>query len=151
MAIFQRVNRSDPERVFVVFLNNNGGSTAAGDTAQLELNSASIDGVKARSVATGNEFAFLGCWDGVTTAGTYGLVQTYGYRSSAKVFQTNTSIDTGAVLVPVAGQLYMSSILTTLASNTSITIQPVMAVLGQSIASSAASAALGVKVFLRAM
>ena len=149
--LFQRVNRTDPEKVFAVFLNNNSGSTAAGDTAQLELAAASIDGVKARSVASGNEFAFLGVWDGVTTTGSYGLVQVYGYRSSAKVFQTNTSIDTGAVLVAVAGQLYMQSIVTTVASNTTITQQPIMAVLGQSIASSAASATVGVKVFIRAM
>ena len=149
--IFQRVNRTDPERVFVTFLNNNAGSTAAGDTAQLELAAASVDGVKARSVATGNLFAFLGVWDGIVTTGSYGLVQTYGYRSSAKVFQTDTSQDTGQALVPVAGQLYMQTFASTITSNVSATIPPIMAVLAQSIASSAGSAAASVKVFIRAL
>lgn len=149
--IFQRVNRTDPERVFVVYLNNNSGTSAKDDTAQLELAAASIDGVKARSVAAGNEYSFLGIWDAAVTTGSYGLIQVYGYRSSSKVFQTNTSIDTGNALVPVAAQVYLSSVATTLASSTSVTQFPIFAVLGQSIASSAASATVSTKIFIRAL
>jgi len=147
--IFQRVNRSDPEKVFVVVQSN--GTLIQDQCIQWELNSASVDGVKVRSIATGNEFSFVGVCDKAIASGAYGLVQVYGYRSTSIVFQTNTSQDTGLPLVPVAGQSYFSSVLTTLASNTSITLQPIYAVLAQSIISSAASGTVSNKIFIRAL
>ena len=149
--LFQRLNRTDPERVFVVFRNNEGATAAKDDTAQLELASASIDGVRVRQPDTGLLFAFVGITDASTTDGSYGLVQVYGYRSTSKVFQTNTSQDTGVALVPTAAAAYMRSIATTVDSNTTVTLQPIFAVLGESIASSSASATISAKLFLRAL
>jgi len=148
-VIFQRVNRSDPERVFVVMLSNE--TCAADDAVQLELTAASIDGVKVRLPDTGNLYAFVGVADAAITSGNYGLVQVYGYRSTSRVFQTNTSIDTGEALVPTAGQVYLQSVATVITSTSDVTLQPIFAVLGESIASSAGSATISKKIFVRAL
>ena len=149
--VFQRMNRTDPERIFVIMQNNEGSVLVKDGTVQLELASASIDGVKVRMPDTGNLFAFVGVADAAIAVSDFGLIQVYGYRSSSVVFQTNTSQDTGVALVPVAGQAYLQSVATTLASNTSITLQPIVAVLGESITDSAASATVSRKIFLRSM
>mgnify|MGYP001613322849 CR=1 FL=1 len=147
--IFQRVNRSDPERVFVVMLSNE--TCAADDAVQLELNSASVDGVKIRLPDTANEFAFVGVADAAITSGSYGLVQVYGYRSTSRVFQTNTTQATGLPLTPTAGQVYWQSYNTVITSTSDVTRIPVFACLMESIASSSASATISKKVFVRAL
>ena len=147
--LFQRTNRSDPERVFIVVLSNE--AQAADDACQWELTAASIDGVKVRAPDTANEWAFVGIADAAITSGNYGLVQIYGYRSTSRLFQTNTSINTGVPLVPVAGAVYMASISSLTTSSSDVTLQPVFAVLGESIVSSSASATVSRKIFLRAM
>ena len=147
--VFQRVNRSDPERVFIVVLSNE--TNVADDCCAWETASASIDGVKVRQPDTGVLFGFVGVADAAITSGNYGLVQVYGYRSTSRVFQTNTSQDTGNALTPTAGAAYLQSVATTLASNTSITLQPIFAMLGETIASSSASATISAKIFIRAL
>jgi hypothetical protein len=147
--MFQRVNRSDPERAFIAVLSNE--TCAIDDAVIWETASASIDGVKVRLPDTGLLHGFVGIADGAITSGQYGLVQVYGYRSTSRVFQTNTSQDTGAALVPTAGAVYMASVATTTASNSAVTQQPVFAILAETIASSSASATISAKLFVRAL
>jgi len=110
-----------------------------------------VDGVKARDMDTGSLFAFLGVADAAVADGEFGLAQVYGYRSSSQVFQTDTSIAAGVPLVPVAAQEYLQSVVSTIASNAAVTLQPIYAVLLESIASAAASATQSVKIWIRAM
>lgn len=138
--IWQRLNRTDPERVFVVMQSNE--ALSADDCCILETASASIDGVKVRQPDTGLLHAFVGVADAAIASGNYGLVQVYGYRSTSRMFQTNTSQDTGVVAMPVAGQVYAQ----TFASSNIPYV-----VLGETIASSSASATISAKVFIRAM
>ncbi len=147
--IFQRVNRTDPERIFIVVLSNE--TCAADDCLIWETASASIDGVKVRITDTGLLYGFVGLADAAITSGNYGLVQVYGYRSTSRVFQTNTSQDTGVALVPVAGQVRLASVATSTTSSADVTQQPVFAMLGETIASSSASATISAKVFIRAL
>lgn len=147
--IFQRLNRTDPERVFIVVLANE--ALSADDACQWELASASIDGVKVRQPDTGNLYAFVGVADAAIAANAYGLVQVYGYRSTSRCFQTNTSQATGLALAPAAGQVYLASVATTFASNAAVTLHPIFGVLGESIASSSVSATISKKVFIRAL
>jgi hypothetical protein len=149
MAMFQRVNRSDPERAFIAVLSNE--TCAADDACIWETASASIDGVKVRQPDTALLHAFVGIADAAITSGQYGLVQVYGYRTTSRVFQTNTSQDTGAALVPTAGAAYMASVATATASNSAVTQQPIFAVLAETIASSSASATISAKLFIRAL
>lgn len=147
--LFQRVNRSDPERVFIAVLSNE--TCAADDAVQWELASASIDGVKVRLPDTGNLHARVGVADAAITSGTYGLVQVWGYRSTSRVFQTNTSQDTGAILVPTAGAVYMATAASSTTSSADVILRPLMAVLAETIASSSVSATISAKCFIRAL
>lgn len=149
--IFQRLSRTDPERVFVVVQNNSGSTMNKDTTAQLDLASASIDGVKVRVPAASNEWAFMGIIDANIAANDYGLCQVYGYRSTSLIFQTNTSQDTGVPLGPSAGNAYLVSLASTTASTNVDTQVPIFAVLGESIVNSAASSSVSRKIFIRAL
>ena len=158
--IFQRLNRSNPERVFVV-MRANEASIAADDPVVLELTAASVDGVRVIQPITANLWAFVGIADAAIGNGSYGLVQVYGYRSTSRIFQTSISQAAGLPLIPVNAADYMQSTAsTTLYSSFDSTVSvadstfsnnPYFAVLLESIASSAASATVSRKVFLRAL
>lgn len=117
-------------------------SCSADDAVALETNSDSIDGVRVRQPDTGLLATFIGIADAAITSGSYGLVQVYGYRSTSRVFQTNTSIDTGVVITPVAGAAYVQSFAS---SNVPY------GVLLETIVSSSVSNTVSRKVFIRAM
>ena len=138
--IFQRLNRTDPERVFAVMRSNE--TCAVDDAVALETNSDSIDGVRVRQPDTGLLHTFVGIADAAITSGSYGLIQIYGYRSTSRVFQTNTSIDTGVVLTPVAGAAYVQSF-----ASSNIPY----GVLLETIVSNSVSNTVSRKVFVRAM
>ena len=151
--LFQRLNRSDPERIFLVVQANE--ALAVDDACIWEFASASIDGVKVRQPDTGLLYGFVGVADAAISANAFGLVQVFGYRSTSRVFQTNTSQDTGVALVPTAGQVYLQSVATTIQVSstiaTTVTLQPIFAVLGETVSNSAGSATISAKVFIRAL
>ena len=147
--IIKRLNRTDPERIFVAVLCNEANS--ADDAVALETASASIDGIKVRQPDTGLLYTFVGLSDASLASGSYGLVQIYGYRSTSRVFQTNTSQDTGVVLVPTAAAAYLQSTASSTTSSANVTQQPIYAALLETIASTASSVTISAKVFLRAM
>lgn len=149
--IFQRANRTDPERLFVVVRNNEGATINANQTVQWEPASASVDGVRVRDMDTDNVYLFVGIADAAISDGDYGLVQVWGYRSTSILFQTDTSINTGVALIPVAAQDYLQSTASSTTSSANVVHQPVYAALLESIASSSASATISKKIFIRAM
>jgi hypothetical protein len=148
--LFKRITPDLPESVFVVVRNNEGGAMVAGQAVQLDVSTA-VDGVKAVQPNTNELFATMGVADSAIADQDMGLVQVYGYRSSAVVFQTNTAQTAGVPLVPTAGQNYLASVATTVSSNANVTLQPMIAVLGESVASSAASATIAAKVFIKGL
>ena len=154
--IFQRLNRTDPEKVFLVARNSEGSTLNADDMCAWETASASIDGTRVRQPDTSHGGSITGVVDAAITDGSYGLVQVYGYRSTSRIFQTNTSQDTGAFLEASLGAAHLSSYASSLtaASNTTVSISyrpgPFF-VLGESIASSAASATISAKLFVRCL
>ncbi len=87
--IFQRVNRTDPEKVFVVVYNSY--STAAitvGQVVNWDFGT-DIDGVgvtRPTARATNGGFAVAGAVASSSiAAGSYGLVQVYGYHSALRM------------------------------------------------------------------
>ena len=103
--MFQRINRSSPEKVFVVVYNSY--STAAitnGQAVEWDWNT-DIDGVgvtlpRARTTAGG--FAIAGIVASASvSAGDYGLVQTYGYHSATRVRSFSIGIPAIAKGVPL--------------------------------------------------
>ncbi len=147
--LFKRVSRTDPEQVFVVVFNNNLAALNANSTCQWEFNSASVDGVKVKSVVAGNLYGFVGIVDAAMADQTYGLVQIYGYRSTSAVLTTDTSITTGIPLVAVAAATYLQSENSVYTSNANMTRTPIYGVLLESITTSTGNVSR--KIFIRAM
>ncbi len=91
--LFQRINRSDPEKVFIVV--KNGWSSAAltnGQAVCWDLGDA--DGVNvSQSGGANRAMAFAGIVTETIAAGDYGLIQIYGYHAAVI-----TDHSTGAVV-----------------------------------------------------
>lgn len=148
--IFKRMNRTDSEVVHVIVQAAEGSQIPVNSCVQLDI-STNVDGVRAVQPNTGELFAFIGVTDQAINDLDYGLVQVYGYRAAASVFQTDTTQATGLVLAPTAGQYRLGSVASTMASNTTVTLQPIFAVLAESVTSSTASATVNAKIFLRGL
>lgn len=78
--LFQRINRSDPEKIFMVV--KAGEALKASRPACFQFAPANVAGLTAMLVdATTDQTAVIGIADADITSGEYGLVQCYGYRS----------------------------------------------------------------------
>ena len=86
--IFKRINRSDPEQIFIVVYNSY--STAAltnGQAVQWDFVT-DVDGVGVSiptARATNKGFATAGIVSETIPAGNFGLIQVYGYHSAVRV------------------------------------------------------------------
>lgn len=149
--LFQRLNRSDPERVFIVARASE--AVAADDAAIWETASASVDGVRVRLPDTGHSGSVVGVFDAAISDAAYGLVQVYGYRTTSRVFQTNTSQDTGVLLAvslgAASGGTALQSVASSTTSNADVVARYPFFVLAETIASSSASATISAKIFIR--
>lgn len=148
--LFRRINRDAGERIFIVMQANETG-LAADDVAQLELTAASVDGIKIAQPNTAELTAAIGIVDSAIANGGFGLVQTYGYRSTSRIFLTNTSVALAQYLLAVAGQDYLNSVASSTTSSADVTLQPVIAVLLETIVSSSASGTVSKKIWLKTM
>lgn len=134
--VFQRINRTDPEKVFVVVFNSY--STAAitvGQVVQWD-HQTDIDGVgvtrpTARATAAG--FAVAGAVASASiAAGAYGLVQVYGYHASLRVRTVTGGTPAVAkgrpLAVNVAGSVFCAETFAT--ASTAILVYPFAFALG---------------------
>ena len=85
--LFQRIKRSDPEKIFIVVKNSwTSASIANGYVVQWDFN-VDIDGVgvtRPTGMATNLGNACAGVAVETIASGEYGLVQVYGYHSAVK-------------------------------------------------------------------
>lgn len=107
--LFKRLNRDQPEQVFIVVENNEGGAMAANATCQLDLTT-DVDGVKARYVDQHQQYAFLGIVDAAIADNAFGLVQVYGYRSTSTVVRTDTDLSAGMPLTVVTNVQHLAQV-----------------------------------------
>lgn len=96
---FQRLNREDPEKVFIAVKNVSGAIMSAGYTAVWDI-SASVDGVRVTKPAAATLSLFAGIVNEDIADSGFGLLQAYGYRSSAYVINGVTAIAAGNILIP---------------------------------------------------
>src|SRR5919106_6299266 len=107
--IFQRINRSSPEKAFTVVQNRSGATITA--NYPVVLDTTTFDGVGVTKPATATLSLFVGIANADITSSGYGLVQCYGYRASAQVTNGTaggTDIAAGDILVPVNAQYYLA-------------------------------------------
>jgi hypothetical protein len=141
---FQRINRSDAEKVFIICQNVSGSTMTAGYSCVFDTG-ASVDGVRVTKASSTDVGAFAGVADADIANNAYGKVQIYGYRSSAYIYSSAGDSVTGDGLSCVADWG-----LTPVASSGSA---KAFGFLCEAVSSSAASSQyhLTAKVFIRAL
>lgn len=106
--IFQQLNRSDAEKVFVIGRNTSGAALSAGVPVFWETD-AVTDGNSVSQASASEQFClFAGITDDTMADDAYGLIQVYGYRASAYVSAASAGCEVGLALIPVAGQNYLT-------------------------------------------
>lgn len=101
--IFKRIARTSPEQIFVVVKNVSGSTVTSGYWVAWDV-SATVDGVNVSQIGSACMQACAGCADADIANGAYGLIQVYGYRSSAQIYSSTGSSASGDNLVAVASQ-----------------------------------------------
>lgn len=105
--LFQRINRSDAERVFAVFYNVAGATITAGYPAVFDISTA--DGVRVSKPATATLSLVVGIAVESIADSAYGKFQLYGYRSQANITNdTSVAVAAGDILIPVNAQWYLA-------------------------------------------
>lgn len=145
--LFQQVNRSNPEQVFIIARNTSGGSISANAPVFFETD-AVTDGnavSQAQGLLSGTAL-FAGITNDVMANSSYGLVQVYGYRQSAYISAASAGCAIGIPMIPVAGQNYLTDSTSAAANNfNAVTLmETIGAVAGN-------SAVLQWNVFIRAL
>jgi hypothetical protein len=103
--IFQRVNREDAEKVFLIAYNVAGATITANYPAVWDVSTA--DGVRVSKPATATLSLLVGLANKDIVDSAYGLFQVYGYRASGLVTNdTSQAIAAGDILIPVNAQWY---------------------------------------------
>lgn len=150
--LFKRISPELPETVFIVGVNGTGGGTALVKDAPVCMDiSSAADGVRVVTPTTAALWCGVGVVDADIPDGANGLIQIYGYRSSSRVFQTNTSQAAGLPLGLANAVNYLVSVVSTTATNVVATQVPIFGALVGSVASSSASAVASVAVFLKTL
>jgi hypothetical protein len=145
--LFQRVNRSDAERVFVVVQNVTGAALVAGDALVLD-HVTTVDGVRAiKPVAANLNLVGLAASAIADTA--YGLAQAYGLCTFASVLGDTTPTPAGDIIMPTTGSHNLGgAVAKTTVSNGSDVGQIVLLVTG---ATDTLSARTSRSVFIRCL
>lgn len=89
--LFKRISRTAAEKVYVVAKNASGSTMTAGYSVVWDL-SASVDGVRVTRANTATRNCFAGVADTDIANGDYGLLQVYGYRSSAYITRSTVKV-----------------------------------------------------------
>lgn len=105
--LFKRVNRSSPERVFIIGYNSSAATWSNGYWVRWDY-STDVNGVGMETpaakgaVGVGTGISIAGVVAQTIAASSYGLVQVYGYHSAARVDSNAASFDKGQALQNIA-------------------------------------------------
>src|SRR6516164_4760449 len=106
--LFQRINRTDAEKVFIIVQNVSAATYSSGAAIVWDITS-SVDGVRASKPATATLSLLVGATAESAVDSAYMKVQVYGYN--ANVYMTNDTsqaIAAGDILIPVNAQTYFT-------------------------------------------
>lgn len=107
--LFQQLNRTDAEKVFIICRNTSGASIAANLPLYFETDAVSDGNAVSQMVVAANDL-FAGINDATLADDAYGLVQVYGFRTSV-VYSAEISAFAAAIgtrLIGAAGQAYLA-------------------------------------------
>ena len=144
--LFKRISRTAPEQIFVVVKNVSGGTLTSGYSCAWDLSA--VDGVRVTQAATAFLQAYAGVADADIANNDYGLIQVYGYRSSAYISRsTEAATAAGVTLEVLTGNWGLSPV----GGAVSLGISKSFAFLCEAVTSSASASYTTAKVFIRAL
>ena len=144
--IFQRINRSDAETVFMVVYNVAGATITANYPSVWDTSTA--DGIRVTKPATAVFALFAGIANADIVDSAYGLVQMFGYRASGYITNdTSVAIAAGDLLAPVTAQWYMAR----KAAGDGAMAGGTHVMAGEAFATATTPAAANKKIFVRAL
>jgi hypothetical protein len=153
VMIIQRINRTNPEKVFIVVQNGSASSIGKGYPVVYEYDGTS-DGLSVTDVNTGaaaKNHLVAGLLDATLAAGAYGLAQCYGVRTDAPFPRHGIATNSNQVVGDAMVLFTASSILSAAAAGAVSAYLPGI-VCGQTLASSGTSTLTSTgTVFLRLM
>jgi hypothetical protein len=145
--LFSQLSRSDAEKVFIIGKNTTGSTVSAGAPLYFETD-AVTDGnsVSAVNGLLEGTAMFAGINHSSLTTGSFGLIQTYGFRQSAWLSAASAGCAIGIPMIPVANQLYLTDSTSAACNNFNgcVVMETIAAAVGN-------SAVLQWNVFIRAM
>lgn len=150
--IIQRINRTNPEKVFIVVRNDTATAFTKGAPINFKFD-ATRDGLDAEDVGTGaaaKNHLLAGLADTAIAAAQYGLAQCYGVRTDAVILKCGTATDKNAAIGDALVLMTASDALSGVAAG-AVTAYLAGAVMGETMASSSAVATTTATVFLRLM
>jgi hypothetical protein len=132
--LFKRINRSDPERVYMIVKNSYTVALSNGQAVIWDFitdqDGVSVERPTARATNAG--FAFAGIVAETIDIGAYGLIQVYGYHSAARVRIKTSSTPSilygGPLALNSAGSLFCLESIAT--GSMSILVYPCAIALG---------------------
>ena len=150
--IIQRVNRSNPEKVFVVVRNDSAASIGKGYPVVFIMDGTrdGLDITDAKTGAAAKAHLIAGLLDSALAAGSYGLAQCYGVRTDAPILKCGTATAKNAAIGDALVLHTAASIISGVAAG-AVSAWYAGMVMGQTMASSSATATTTATVFLRLM
>lgn len=156
--LFQRINRTDAEKVFIILRNDGANAWVAGCPVTLQADGTrdGVDAVKPSDGAAAKTSLLVGVADTATAAADYGLVQCYGLRTDTKVRQCGTATNANAavgdvMVVSSAGDMFSGTAAGSVQLGGAAYGVVLMATVASSAATSDATAAVSKSCFLRLM
>lgn len=157
--LFQRINRTDPEKIFIVVMNSYSTASLTNGQAVMWDYAADANGVSVTKPADGTGraghygVAFAGIAAETIAAGSYGLVQVYGYHSATRVRNntgTNPAIAAGTGLTCVNAVFALESYPAAAAATSTLTLHNAQWC-GFALAAQASWTTKAVAVFIKAL
>ena len=101
--LFKRISRASAETIFCVVKNVSGSTATAGYHVVWDV-AANVDGVRVTQATTGDLNAYAGIADSDIADGDFGLIQVYGYRSSAYIYTSAGTSTAGTTYNVITGE-----------------------------------------------
>lgn len=151
--LFKRINRTEAETVFLIARNDEASNAwikGAPVVWQADGTRDGVDAVRLNTGAAAKAGLLVGVADAATVSGEYGKVQIYGLRTDTVINQAGTASNGNAAIGDILIPWTASNAFSGVAAGAATAYAP-MAVLMQTVASSATVATTTGSVFLRCM
>ena len=146
---FQRVNRSDADKVFINVRNISGAAVSAHVPVEWDVVSAT-DGNSVTACKSGSLAGlFVGVLNKALSDSSYGECQVYGFRQSAYISRASAGVVVGSFLKPVGA--YFDDVTMSAATTSGHIFVTLMETITASAAYSSAAQVYTSNVFIRAM